>query len=100
MLIDRRPERAVDHADQATLLGERSGHLHVDNAQRRIRRRLQIKKPGVRPNRTLMLLVLSRIHERGLDSKLWQPLGEEFRYTAVNVALRDDVVPGLEQRQD
>ena len=61
MLIDRRAKRAVDHADQPVLPGERRHLLRVDNAQGRIRRRFQIQQLRVRTNGSLILLVFGRV---------------------------------------
>jgi len=51
----------------------------------------------MRANGAGVLVVIGHVHERGLDAELGQPLGEEFRHAAVDVALRHDVIAGFQQ---
>ncbi len=100
MLVDGRAKRAVDHADQLVLPGQRRRFLHVDHPQRRIRRRLQIQHPRIRPDRPRVLFEVVGIDKRRFNPHSGQPLREELRYPAVDVALRDDVISRLQECQD
>jgi hypothetical protein len=45
-----------------------------------------------------MLRIVGGIDQRDLDPEPGQPLGQELRHPAINVALRDDVVAAAHQR--
>ena len=47
-----------------------------------------------------MLFVFDRIHKRGFDAQLGQPLAEEFGCAPVNVALSNNVLPSFHQREN
>ena len=98
-LIDRRSKCAVDKSDELVLPRQCNHFIQINHSQQRIGRRLQIEQAGVGLDGAGVLIVLIGGYKGGFNTKLGQPLAEELRGPAINVALGDHMVAALQQRK-
>src|SRR5579872_3225371 len=73
--------------------------LQIHDPQSRIGGRLEVQELSIRSYRAFVLLVLCRVHKRGLNSELGKPLPQELGRSAINVALGNNVITTLQQSQ-
>ena len=99
-LIDRCTEGPVNDGDQVVLFRERRHFFQIHNAQGGVCGGLQMNELRVGPNGMSMLIVFRRIDESSFHAQFRQPSTEKFRYAAIDVALRHDVIAAFDQGED
>ena len=81
--IDRSGKRAVNQRGQPVLTCERRRLTKVDNSERRICRRFQVKQLCVLANGSRVLIVVRSVDESGLNPHFWRPSRKKLSHPAV-----------------
>ena len=81
--VDRSGKRAVNQRGQPVLTCERRRLTKVDNSERRICRRFQVKQLCVLANGSRVLIVVRSVDESGLNPHFWRPSRKKLSHPAV-----------------
>ena len=96
----RRAERVVHHHGQPMGMGKRGDGIDVGDIRVGVAKGLEIDERSLRTDRRLDLGQIVDIHERGLDPKIGEGVGQQVVCAAVDGLLGNHVSPGASKRLD
>src|SRR5271156_1921141 len=93
--IDGRGKGGINRCNQVMFARQGGDLFEVNYSHRGIGRRLDVQDLCIGADGAFVLLQVIGVNEGGFYTQLLQPQREEFDYSAINVALRYDVVSGF-----